>query len=523
MTTLAQRADRQLGELLVDRHLINRDTLEAHLQVAERDGVPLIELVLEAGDVRDVDLLRTVADHLGLPFWDPVDVLEPPPTREAIATLDPVVAHREQALPLRFDDRARLVVAVADPLNDEKHDRIANATGMQVVLAMAPRDPLADALLLAYEGAGVAAAATAPAREADDLAVNDLLGELLDRAGSDLHLAVGTYPQVRVHGSLVPLEKYGKLNPAKIRSLVYEILTAKQRERLEEDRELDCSHPLPGRGRFRVNVFFQRDSLGAVMRAVPNEIVPLSRLNMPSVVSEFAALKRGLVLVTGPTGSGKSTTLASLLDLINSTRADHIMTIEDPIEFMHRHKMSIVNQREVGADTDSFARALKHVLRQDPDVILVGEMRDLETIAMGITAAETGHLVFATLHTQNAPQSIERVIDVFPPEQQQQVRVQLAGSIQAVISQQLVPTKGQDGRIAAVEVMVAIPAIRNLIREGKVHQIHSIMQASGRHGMVTMDASLATLVKVGRVAYRVALERAQDQQALEAILGRTSL
>ncbi len=243
---------------------------------------------------------------------------------------------------------------------------------------------------------------------------------------------------------------------------------------------------------------------------------------MPPVVADLATLKRGLVLVTGPTGSGKSTTLAALLDHINSTRAEHIMTIEDPIEFMHRHKKAIVNQREVGADTSGFNAALKHVLRQDPDVILVGEMRDLETIQTALTAAETGHLVFATLHTQDAPQSIERIIDVFPADQQQQVRVQLAASLQAVISQQLVPTQNKDGRLAAVEIMLAIPAIRNLIREGKVHQIKSAMQAGGKHGMVTMDASLAALVRSGRVSHKVAAERAQDPEGFEAHLTRNS-
>ena len=350
--------------------------------------------------------------------------------------------------------------------------------------------------------------------------VNDLLSVLLERGGSDLHLTAGSPPQVRVNGALVPLENFGILKPAELRSMMYEILTSRQREEFEENRELDCSHPLPGKGRFRVNVFFQRDSVGSVMRAIPNEILTLNDLNMPPVVQTFANLGRGLVLVTGPTGSGKSTTLASLIDRVNATRACHVMTVEDPIEFMHRHKMAIVNQREVGADTVSFATALKHALRQDPDVILVGEMRDLETISTAITASETGHLVFATLHTQDAPQSIERMIDVFPSHQQQQVRVQLAGSIQAVVSQQLLPTKTGDSRIAAVEVMVATPAIRNLIREGKVHQITSSLQAGAKHGMQTMDQSLAALVKAGAVDLTVAAERAQNEDEFIALAGK---
>jgi twitching motility protein PilT len=268
-----------------------------------------------------------------------------------------------------------------------------------------------------------------------------------------------------------------------------------------------------------VNVFFQRGSVGAVMRAIPNDVVTLEALGMPPVVKEFAYLPRGLVLVTGATGSGKSTTLASIVDEINTHRGVHVMTVEDPIEFMHRHKRSIVNQREVGADTESFATALRHALRQDPDVILVGEMRDLETMSTTLTAAETGHLVFATLHTQDAPGSIERIIDVFPPHQQQQVRVQLAESLQGIVTQQLLPTLDGQGRVAAVEVMVAIPAIRNLIREGKVHQIRSTMQAGGRHGMQTMDKALAALVHAGKVDVRLATERAQNVEELTKLLG----
>src|SRR5205807_2000590 len=281
--------------------------------------------------------------------------------------------------------------------------------------------------------------------------------------------------------------------------------------------ELDTSHAIPGRGRFRVNVFLQRDSMGAVMRAIPYEIVPLEELGLPQAVAGMAQLPRGLVLVTGPTGSGKSTTLASLIDIINSSKPLHIMTVEDPIEFLHRHKTAVVNQREVGEDTYSFASALKHVLRQDPDVILVGEMRDLETISTALTAAETGHLVFATLHTQDAPQSVDRVIDVFPAHQQQQVRVQLASSLQGIVTQQLLPRRGGGGRIVAAEVLVATPAVRNLIREGKTHQIYSAMQAGGKYGMQTMDQSLAHLVKAGHLDMATALERCANEEDLRRL------
>jgi twitching motility protein PilT len=257
-----------------------------------------------------------------------------------------------------------------------------------------------------------------------------------------------------------------------------------------------------------------------VCRAIPFDILPLESLGLPASVGSFAQINRGLVLVTGPTGSGKSTTLASLIDQINRDRAVHIMTVEDPIEFLHRHQRATVNQREVGEDTRSFAEALKHVLRQDPDVILVGEMRDHETIQTAITAAETGHLVFATLHTQDAPQSVDRIIDVFPAHQQQQVRVQLASSLQGVVTQQLVPSADGSSRVCVAEVMVATPAIRNLIRDAKTHQIYSAMQAGGRYGMTTMDQSLAEAVRNGRVAMKVALERCTDPDDLQRLAGR---
>jgi twitching motility protein PilT len=267
-----------------------------------------------------------------------------------------------------------------------------------------------------------------------------------------------------------------------------------------------------------VNVFVQRDSVGCVMRAIPYDIVDFERLGIAAAVQGWAHLPRGLILVTGPTGSGKSTTLASLIDIVNRERSVHIMTVEDPIEFLHQHKRSLINQREVGEDTHSFANALKHVLRQDPDVILVGEMRDLETISTALTAAETGHLVFATLHTQDAPQSIDRVIDVFPAHQQQQVRVQLAAALQGICTQQLLPTVDGQGRAVACEVMVATPAIRNLIREGKTHQIYSMLQAGGRYGMVTMDMSLAQLVRARSISVEIALERCANEEDLRRLL-----
>jgi twitching motility protein PilT len=358
-----------------------------------------------------------------------------------------------------------------------------------------------------------------PQDDDTQIPVPELLGVLLDMEGSDLHLTAGSPPVVRVHGDLQRIEQYAPMSPRALQGMIYAILPQKLRERFEQELELDMSYSLPGRARFRVNVYMQRDSIGAAFRVIPFEIKDIQSLGLPGVVADLARFPRGFVVVTGPTGSGKSTTLASMVDVVNSERHGHIMTVEDPIEFLHRHKSCIVNQREVGADTHGFASALKHVLRQDPDVILVGEMRDLETISTAITAAETGHLVFATLHTQDAPQTIDRIIDVFPPHQQQQVRVQLATTLQGVVTQQLIPTADGLGRAVAAEVMVATPAIRNLIREGKVHQIYSAMQAGGRFGMQTMDMSLAAHVKSNKVTQQMAFERCHDPEELQRLIG----
>jgi twitching motility protein PilT len=350
--------------------------------------------------------------------------------------------------------------------------------------------------------------------------LGDFLTYVLEQGASDLHLTGGLPPMSRINGELGPIPGYRKLLPKDLQEIIYAMLTQKQREQFENNLELDMSYAIPGQARFRVNVFKQRDALGSVMRLIPYGIKTIEELGLPNTVKQFSSLKRGLVLVTGITGSGKSTTLAALIDVINTERHEHIMTVEDPIEFLHRHKSCIVNQREVGADTQDFATALKHVLRQDPDVILVGEMRDLETISAALTAAETGHLVFGTLHTQDAPQSVDRVIDVFPPHQQQQVRVQLAGTLAGVISQQLVPTSDGKGRAVAAEILVATPAVRNLVREGKTHQIYTSMQSGGALGMQVMDSHLAELVKKGRVSYEAALERSHHPDEFNRLSGK---
>ena len=358
-----------------------------------------------------------------------------------------------------------------------------------------------------------------PDQDDVQIPIPELLTALLEMDGSDLHLTAGTPPVVRVNGDLERLDKYPLLTPRSLQGMIYAILPQKLREKFEQELELDMSYSLPGQARFRVNVYQQRDALGAAFRLIPFEIKKLDQLGLPGVVADLARFPRGFVVVTGPTGSGKSTTLAGMVDVVNEERAGHIMTVEDPIEFLHKHKRCVVNQREVGADTHGFGQALKHVLRQDPDVILVGEMRDLETISTAITAAETGHLVFATLHTQDAPQTIDRIIDVFPPHQQQQVRVQLATTLQGVVTQQLLQTADGKGRVAACEVLVTTPAIRNLIREGKVHQIYSAMQAGGRFGMQTMDMSIASHVKAGRINQQVAFERCHDPEELQRLMG----
>ena len=347
----------------------------------------------------------------------------------------------------------------------------------------------------------------------------ELLLRVVEAGASDLHLTAGAHPSIRVAGSLVQLEEYPVLAPDVVQRMMYSIITQRQREQFEANLELDFAHTLPGVGRFRVNLYRQRDSLGGAFRLIPFEIKKLEDLGIPPIVANFSMLPRGFVLVTGPTGSGKSTTLASLVDLSNRNRRDHIMTVEDPIEFLHEHQSCLVNQREVGADTKSFGNALKHVLRQDPDIILVGEMRDLETIQIALTAAETGHLVFATLHTQDAAQTIDRVIDVFPAHQQQQIRVQLAGSLQGIVCQTLCRSRDGRGRVVATEVLVATPAIRNLIREGKTHQIYSALQAGGKFGMITMDQSLAELVKRGLIGYEVGLERCHHVEDFNRLCG----
>ena len=347
-------------------------------------------------------------------------------------------------------------------------------------------------------------------RELGDIHIDELLNLTVQSGASDLHLSVGLPPMVRKDGRLVPLP-FEKAQERDIQRIVFDVLNNSQIEKFERTRELDFSYGVKGVGRFRFNVYRQRSSVGCAMRVIPNVVPSMEQLKLPPVLKTFTQKHSGLVLVTGPTGSGKSTTIASLIDVINTEREAHILTIEDPIEYLHSHKKSMVNQRELGTDTDSFTNALRASLREDPDVILVGEMRDLETISAAITLAETGHLVFATLHTRSAPATIDRIVDVFPAHQQEQVRVQLSTSIEAVVSQQLLPRIG-GGRVSAIEIMVATSALRNLIREGKSYQIYSVIETGHQYGMQAMDRVLADLHRGGQVAYEEAATRAIDRE-----------
>ncbi len=352
---------------------------------------------------------------------------------------------------------------------------------------------------------------------AHELRIEVLLEEVIRKRASDLHLQVGLPPILRIDGALVPIAGHTNLSDEQVEGLIFAILDEDQKQILKKDKEFDFSFAFGDLGRFRVNTFHERGNMAAALRLIPNEIKSVAELGMPGIVSSFANYPRGLVLVTGPTGSGKSTTLAALVDQINSEKSHHIITIEDPIEFTHKSKKSVVVQREVHYDTYSFSAALRSSLRQDPDVVLIGEMRDLETISAAITIAETGHLVFATLHTNSAAQSIDRMIDVFPPHQQPQIRAQLSNILMAICSQRLVPAIG-GGRVVAAEILVATSAVRNIIREGKTHQLDAVIQTGADNGMQSMDKTLVSLIQAGTITYEEARNFAVDINEFERMM-----
>ena len=366
-------------------------------------------------------------------------------------------------------------------------------------------------------------AATEPGKKAteplglDEIHIDDLLREMVQRGSSDLHICVGVPPIIRVDGQLMALN-YEKFSPMQTQRLVYDILSDEQIQRFEDNWELDFSYSLKNVARFRVNIFRDKGTVAVAFRLIPMKIPTLRELGLPLILETITRRPRGLVLVTGPTGSGKSTTLAAMVHQINTERGCHIITIEDPIEYLHQHRFSIINQREVGQDTKEFANALRAALREDPDVILVGEMRDLETMSNAIRAAETGHLVFATLHTNSAASTVDRVVDSFPASQQEQIRLMLSNSLEAVLCQQLLPRAGMPGRVCCMEIMIATPAIRNLIREAKSHQVTSIIQTSANVGMQTMDQNLRDLYQKGVITYDEAMARAMSQEELKNMI-----
>jgi len=457
----------------------------------------------------------------------PIDLSSYPIELEVIAMLSEQDCRAGSFLAVGRAD-GKLLLAMSNPLDAASCELVAAKTGLEVEPLVATEREILQAIERVYakierrQTAGFQLPATAtdapPAQLDLPLHVDDLLSILIDRRGSDLHLTVGSPPSIRVDGQLVALP-FHRMTPMVMQELMYSILTDERIQRFEQEWELDFAYSVPGLCRFRVNVHRQRNTMGAVFRAVPMNAPTLEQLHMPKVLKSLCDKPRGLVLVTGPTGSGKSTTLAALVNEINETRRCHVVTIEDPIEFLHRNKESIVRQREVGSDTHSFANALRHVLRQDPDVILIGEMRDLETISAAVTAAETGHLVFATLHTTGAAQTVDRVIDVFPPHQQEQIRLQLSTVLQGVICQTLLPCIDGKGRVCAQEIMIATPAICNLIREGKTHQINSAVQSGGQLDMQTLNQSLRELVLNRAVAFDVALFASPDPDELRSLLG----
>ncbi|MHB1987460.1 MAG: PilT/PilU family type 4a pilus ATPase [Acidimicrobiales bacterium] len=559
-TRPASEWSRRLVTSLTEQGLISSEAGHAALAEASGSGRPVAAVLAQHEDVDARVALDELAKLSGL---DAVDIFEERPLGEALALVPEMLAREIGAVGYRLDNGA-LTLACCEPLPTHELRQLseflerevtacvlADPSGIERIMAAVypqrPRGPASVATgqaaapttqvavsfdvygdepedLRSAELAALLAAREAPRETgagpvvpggpAADVDLDELLTYAVENGASDLHLTNMLAPTIRVDGSLRAIEGAAPLDNEQIREMVFRVLTQNLRERFEAEKELDTSHVIFGVGRFRVNVFQQRGTIGAVFRSIPHDIPAFESLGLPEIVSSFAELRRGLVLVTGPTGSGKSTTLASLIGIINRTRPLHIMTIEDPIEFLHTHQRAIINQREVGIDTSTFAEALRHVLRQDPDVILVGEMRDVETIATALTAAETGHLVFATLHTQDAPQTIDRIIDVFPTAQQDQVRIQLAGSLEAVVTQQLIISASGLGRVAASEIMICTPAIRNLIRSAKTHQIYSLMQTGGALGMQTMDQGLARAIRAGRVTEAVAFDRCHDPAEL---------
>ncbi len=540
----------RLAQALVQAGYETESNLAPLLTEARTTDRDLATLLIGRGLAVPGVVVGTLAQLAGLPA---VDLAAFTPAPDASAAFGQEVGREFRAVGLRFDGNA-LAVAFSEPPSQEDVDALASRIGHRVqpvlgdpvliasALGMsngtsatpipppppgpAPNSPLVDTESESQELSEETKVSAEVERllaegiqvsthdEAMPLHIDDLLRYAVATGSSDLHLTAGMPGTIRLHGAIRPIEGCPLLDNETIRDMVFGILPASQRERFEEEHELDTSHSIAGVGRFRVNVALQRGTVTTALRPIPHEMPDIDTLGLPDSIKSFTELRRGLVLVTGPTGSGKSTTLASLIDIVNRTKPLHIVTVEDPIEFLHDHKRSIITQREIGEDTNSFAEALRRVLRQDPDVILVGELRDLETISMALTAAETGHLVFGTLHTQDAPQTIDRVIDVFPTNQQEQIRVMLAATLEGVVTQQLVVNTEGTGRLPCAEVLMCTSAVRNLIRQNKTHQIYSLMQVGASFGMQTMDQGLARLVKDGLITESIAYDRSSNEEDL---------
>lgn len=526
-------SSRRLGEFLVARRVLSRDTLDELLAREVTDGIDLSHLLVLDHIVSEQDVTAAVASELGVPF---VDLAEHAILPDVWGAVPEDLARGYLAIAVERRPTG-LVVAMDDPADEQVVAALEDDLGVQVLPAVAVREELrrvieqmygpepakdADDTAWADASLQVAEPGAVDAHRARPVQLSALLDAVLRVGGSDLHLTVGSPPVVRVEGELRRLPGFAPLNGSEVRRLVLGVLTQRQRDHFLEVGELSTSHAIPGKGRFRVSAFVQRDSVGAVLRLVPSEIPSLDDLGLPEQVSEWVQQRQGLVLVCGPHGSGTSTTLAALVDTINRSRAAHVLTIEEPIEFLHRHQKAIVNQREVGEDTATFESGLRHALRQDPDVVVVGALPDLASIRLALGAAETGHLVLAVLRTVDAVQTIERMVDVFPPEQQQQIRVQLAMSLRGIVVQQLVPAA--DGGLAlATEVLLPTPPVVECIRSGDAANLRKAMLGGAASGMGTMDQSLAALVHDGIVDPDVAVDRSVDPTELRYLLSGESL
>jgi len=516
----------QLAEIL--QGMVDAQMMERAQAIHQTQRRWLGSILVELGAISPEDMAQAIGRALGLKA---VSLRDMPPNFDALRTLPESMARRFAVAPISQLETA-LHLAMVNPMDTLACDLIQARTGMHLERLVATERDVRSAIdrfygQLARERSQLAGTekgehkgrlkAADAAEAAEIVHIEELLRLMMKRRASDLHLSASTTPTLRVDGELMPASSE-RLSPRKLHELVYAILTDEQIAFFEENWELDFAYSVPGLSRFRVNVHRQRGTLGAVFRAVPVDPPSLDGLGMPDVLKALCMRPRGLVLVTGPTGSGKSTTQAAMIREINTTRRCHVVTIEDPIEFLHRNEKSIVIQREVGSDTKTFATALRHVLRQDPDVILIGEMRDLETISAALTAAETGHLVLATLHTTSAAQTVDRVVDVFPPHQQEQIKVQLSTVLEGIISQTLLPLADGKGRTCAQEILVATSAIRNLIREGKTHQMPSVLQSSAADGMQTLDQALKALVMQVKVTPQAAMAVASNPQDFQMFL-----